>query len=80
MKRLEIHTEVITTLTTISEQMRIYGDLQSELRKSHFLYVTTDQASTSAFKVSQYNTILNKTIIMFDCFLFSAIIVSLNTN
>ncbi|XP_060858504.1 ATP-dependent DNA helicase Q5-like isoform X1 [Metopolophium dirhodum] len=50
LKRLEIHTEVITTLTTISEQMRIYGDLQSELRKSHFLYVTTDQASTSAFK------------------------------
>lgn len=56
---MEIHTEVITTLTTTSEKMRIYGDLQSELRKCHFLYVTTDQAPTSAFKVSQYNTILN---------------------
>jgi len=57
---LGIHTEVISTLTTDSEKMRIYGDLQSEFRKSHFLYVTTDQASTPAFKVSQFNTILNK--------------------
>jgi len=59
LKRLEIHTEVISTVTAASEKMRIYGDLQSELRKSHFLYVTTDQTSTSSFKVSLYNIILN---------------------
>lgn len=72
MRNLEIHTEVISTLTTADEKIRIYGDLQSEFRKSHFLYVTTDQASTTAFKVSQYNTILNKIVTMIDLdFLFS---------
>ncbi|XP_022173123.1 ATP-dependent DNA helicase Q5-like isoform X2 [Myzus persicae] len=50
LRNLEIHTEVISTLTTADEKIRIYGDLQSEFRKSHFLYVTTDQASTTAFK------------------------------
>ncbi|KAL5237850.1 hypothetical protein ACI65C_005260 [Semiaphis heraclei] len=57
LKNLGIHTEVISTLTTDSEKMRIYGDLISESRKSHFLYVTVDQASTLAFKLLLSNLV-----------------------
>ncbi|XP_025198080.1 ATP-dependent DNA helicase Q5-like [Melanaphis sacchari] len=61
LRRFHINAEVVSSLTTPAEKLRIYGDLQSgTVAHINFLYVTPDQVSTLEFKLLVSNLMKNK--------------------